>query len=157
MSRLIAGLLLCSLVLTSGCGDGGPKLYKVTGTVKVDGSPRPRLLVTFTPINGGVPIGVGRTDENGQYSLITDKRRGAVQGPHKVSITTINEAIEPPKVQSNAPSGSADYMNQANIRPQEFKIPKDPIPAKYNKDSELVRDVEPTPMVIDFDLSTKTK
>ncbi len=89
--------------------------------------------------------------------MITNARRGAVKGPHKVSITTINDVIEPPKVQSNAPSGSPGYMNQANIRPQEFKIPKEPIPAKYNKDSELVRDVEGKPMVFDFEISTKSK
>lgn len=156
MSRLIAGFLLCSFVFTLGCGEDGPPLYKVTGTVKVDDKPTPKLLVTFTPINGG-PIAVGRTEGNGEYSLITNKRRGAVKGPHKISITTINDVVEQPKVQSNAPSGSADYMNQANIRPQEFKIPKEPIPARYNKDSELVRDVETKPMVIDFELSTKAK
>jgi hypothetical protein len=154
MSRLIAGFLVCSFVFTLGCGEGGPKLYPVTGTVKVDGSPKPKLLVTFTP-NGGGPIAVGQTNEKGEYSLRTNSRKGAVEGQHTVSITTMKEATEEPKVQSSAPSGSADYMNQANIRPQEFKIPKEPIPAKYNKNSELVRDVDSSTKALDFDISTK--
>lgn len=154
MFRLFASCLVCSLALTLGCGDSGPKLYPVSGTVKLDGTAKPKLLITFTPVGGG-GIAVGQTNDKGEYSLRTNARTGALEGQHKVSITTMNEPAAAPKVQGNAPSGSAEYMNQANIRPQEFKIPKELIPAKYNKNSELVRDVDATNRVIDFDLSTK--
>lgn len=154
MFRLIASCLVCSLVFTAGCGDGGPRLYPVSGTVKLDGTAKPKLLVSFTPVGGG-PSAVGQTNEKGEYTLRTNARKGAIEGQHKVSITTINEPTAEPKVQANAPSGSAEYMNQANIRPQEFKIPKELIPAKYNKNSELVRDVDSATKVIDFELTTR--
>jgi hypothetical protein len=154
MSRLLSGILVCSLALVLGCGESGPKLIPVNGTVKLDGTPKPKLLVTFTPVDGGTPIAVGQTDEKGEYSLRTNGRKGAVVGQHKVSITTINEVTEAPKATNTAPSGSAEYMNQANIRPQEFKIPKELIPAKYNKNSELIRDVD-SAKAIDFELTTK--
>ncbi len=155
MSRLVQGILILPFLICAGCGESGPRLYPVSGTVKLDGTPKPKLMVTFTPIEGGTPIAVGQTNEKGEYTLRTNARKGAVQGQHKVAITTIHEAVEEPKVQSNAPSGSADYMNQANIRPQEFKLPKELIPAKYNKNSELVRDVDGGNAVIDFELTTK--
>ncbi len=126
MSRLVTGLLVCTLALLAGCEEDGPKLFPVTGTVKLDGTPKPQLLVTFTPEKG--PAAVGKTNEKGEYILRTNARRGAVEGKHKVTITTINEPTAPSKVQSSAPSGSAEYMNQAAIKPQEFKVPRNRFP-----------------------------
>jgi hypothetical protein len=137
-----------------GCGDGGPKLAPVTGVVKLDGTPKSKLLVTFTPAAGGI-AGVGQTNEKGEFTINTNGKKGAVLGEHKVSVTTIHDAPETAKASSSAPSGGDAYMNQARIAPTEFKLPKELVPDRYNKNTELVRQVESSKNEFDFDLQTK--
>ena len=47
--------LLSTLVMATllGCGDSGPKTYKVSGTVKLGGKPVEGALVVFTPSGEG--------------------------------------------------------------------------------------------------------
>ena len=47
MIRLLTVLMIGSVCV--GCGDGGPPLGKVQGTVTMDGNPLPSALVTFMP------------------------------------------------------------------------------------------------------------
>lgn len=118
----------------AGCGGGSsdmPELGTVTGTVTMDGQPLANVTVTFKPDSGS--ISVGRTDEQGHYKLgYNETEKGAKVGKHTVRITTPSD--EP------GPGGDA---------------PKDPIPAKYNEQSELSADVKAGSNEFNFDLTSK--
>ncbi len=83
-------LMLCgiiALVVLSGCGDGGPKVVPVEGTVKLDGKPLDKILVEFLPTSDG-QRSFGETDNEGHFKLTTDdgERIGATVGTHKVTL-----------------------------------------------------------------------
>lgn len=125
-------LLLVASTLFIGCAKGDrPDLARVKGTVKVDGQPTPRLLVTFGPISGRPSTAV--TNDKGEYTLeYMYQVPGAKVGQHVVSITTYFEDDASPEALKN----------------------KEKIPAKYNSKSELKEEVKPGQNVIDFDLKT---
>jgi len=78
----LLALLLC------GCGDGGPQLCEVEGTVTLDGKPLPGVELTFVPQN--VPatmISYGLSDESGHYELaFTASKTGAIPATHHVRV-----------------------------------------------------------------------
>lgn len=108
-----------------GCGDSGPELGQISGTVTVDGQPVEGLQVEFQPEQGRPAMGF--TDQQGHYTVeYTAGRAGAMLGPHQVRISV--------------PAGS-----QVPVK----------IPAKYNSRTELTAQVEPGSNQFDFQLSTK--
>jgi hypothetical protein len=122
--------VLCCL-FTMGCGGdpNAPKLGKVAGVVTLDGEPASGLSVIFESENGRVAS--GRTDEAGRYQLnFSDGSRGAEVGANKVRIETVLE--HPP---------GEGY--------------RDPIPAKYNVESNLQVDVQSGDNTHDFKLELK--
>lgn len=139
-SLLSFGLLLVATLFIAGCGDSGPALAPVKGKVLMYGKPYAKGLVVFEPVGGG-PAGTSRTDENGDYEIWSSGKKGAMIGDHKVVVTTIMDA--PAEETPIAPTSSDDpaYMAQATgSNMAQYKAAekaKDPIPAKYNKNSEL--------------------
>jgi hypothetical protein len=76
--RLVPVLFL----LAGACGTG-PRVLRVTGTVRYAGRPVPNLVLHFVPEVGRASWGA--TDGEGRYKLVHDKQRdGAVRGKHKV-------------------------------------------------------------------------
>lgn len=66
---------------------------KVSGIVTLNGMPLANATIKFQPKQG--PPSVGKTNENGEYSLkINEKESGAVVGEHTVSITTAGQQPE---------------------------------------------------------------
>ncbi|MBN2294871.1 MAG: hypothetical protein JXM70_20755, partial [Pirellulales bacterium] len=62
-------IVLGTIVLT-GCGDSGPKLVPVEGTVTLDGKPLANKSLMFVPIDGTSGHGAGgSTDAGGKYTL----------------------------------------------------------------------------------------
>lgn len=140
------------LSVLMGCGESGPPLAPVKGKVTLYGKPYTKGLVVFTPEGGG-PTGTSQTDENGDYEIWSSGRKGAMVGKHKISVTTImepvKEAAPPGQVSSDDPGytafgGAADYKKAKEM--------KEPIPAKFNSKSELLKDVESGQNTIDLDL-----
>lgn len=85
-------LLLLGLI---GCGGGGPRIVKVSGTLSFKGKPVTNAYIDFIPVDGQRPSW-GMTDEQGHFTLeYDDKTKGAHTGAHKVSIrmrpTTVAE------------------------------------------------------------------
>src|SRR5262249_54770418 len=80
--------LICWIAVVatiSGCGDGGPRVVPVTGTVTRNGKPVPNLFINFMP-EAGRPSW-GHSDEQGQFTLEYDReRKGAEVGKHKVFV-----------------------------------------------------------------------
>jgi len=81
-------VVVASLVLM-GCGDAGPELASVSGTVTKGGKPLAGVNVTFTPKNPG-PSSGARTDAAGKFILISQSgRSGAAIGDHKATLQDV--------------------------------------------------------------------
>jgi hypothetical protein len=117
--------VLTMLSCLSGCGDRGPKLYRVSGTVTYDGQPIPDGEIRFSPLSGQ-----GRPDSGkivaGQYEL------KVTAGEKKIKIFAASN--DPALVGPPPPD-----MPKGGVNP-----PRDYIPDKYNVNSELTVIVEPT-------------
>lgn len=84
--KSIGSIIFVSLVMlqTVGCGQAGPTVYPVQGTVTIGGKPAPSIAVTFAPVDGK-PASAGKTNANGVFILLTQSgKAGAVAGKHKV-------------------------------------------------------------------------
>ena len=151
-----AALLLIALILTTaGCGESGPAMGKVTGTVTVDGKVPPKLMIVFVPKDGG-QTSTATTNSEGKYELLGSSTKGAVVGLHTVSITTVREATAATTDFANLPSDSPEYAAQGD--PSQYKAAaqwKELLPERYNTNSELVEEVKAGQNEINFDLKTK--
>ncbi|MBA3316252.1 MAG: carboxypeptidase regulatory-like domain-containing protein [Planctomycetota bacterium] len=102
----------------------------MTGTVTMDGKPLPQALVRFLPQDGVVNRpSTGVTEIDGTYRLLYSAREeGAVVGPAKIEISTGD--------------------------PEQPMYPET-VPAKYNAETTLSREVEAGSNVFDFELESK--
>jgi hypothetical protein len=116
--------------MVAGCGEGGPEIAPVNGRVTLDGRPLASADVAFQP-DESQRASAGRTDADGRYQLMFKRGQpGALVGEHTVRISVSREIVKNPP----------------------------PIPARYDTQSELRREVEArTNNVFDFDLSTAKK
>lgn len=89
-------LVLCALVVASGCGPSGPTMVKVKGTVEFKGEPLHGGKITFNPKNPKEGH-VAQSDigESGEFELSTFKSGdGAVAGDYLVSVISVLEGSE---------------------------------------------------------------
>lgn len=116
-------------LLLAGCGSSGPAVAPVTGRVTLDSRPLELVDIVFQPTNGDSPS-TSRTDSDGHYELMYKRGvMGARTGEHTVRIGfTSNLAKNPPA-----------------------------IPAKYNTESDLRREVKSGPNQFDFELKSDGK
>ncbi len=90
-ARPAAWLVLPALLAAAGCGDGTPKRYGVTGTVRIAGKPVVYGAVRFFPESGsgtesGAPI------EGGAFAI--PAAVGLPAGVYKVTLTAPDRVIE---------------------------------------------------------------
>jgi hypothetical protein len=131
---LIAAAAFC----LSGCS-GRPKNFakRVTGKVSIAGKPLAGATIVFTPVDGGSPS-MGRTDENGSYTLYWGRGRrgrpieGAQIGGHTVMISTFMEGLP-------------------TAKPPRQEVPEK-VPYKYRAQSPPTATVKAGVNTIDFDL-----
>ncbi|MGL6195749.1 MAG: lipoprotein [Thermoguttaceae bacterium] len=88
-------VILSLLFVVAGCGNRGPAVYHVTGTVYLDDEPLPECRVIFTPKNpGGAELDAsGSTDANGVYKIQTLHGKpdgGTTPGDYTVSFSKMN-------------------------------------------------------------------
>jgi hypothetical protein len=105
-------LLALALVVT-GCGPGGPRLYKAGGTVTYKDKPVENATVTFLYDDGNFANGV--TDSAGKFSLVyLGRPGGAALGKCKVTVAKLESTgpVTPP-------------INQAPKTPEEWKAKND--------------------------------
>ena len=131
---------LCS----AGCGGGsadGLDRKAVHGRVTLDGAPLAKGMISFDPAEGppgAVPAGGVIVD--GSYAI--DPAMGPTPGKYRVSIRSAG----PDEPVADAPGPT----------PKPKKPAADPIPKKYNVDSTLTAEVQPTgATTADFELTTK--
>jgi hypothetical protein len=119
------GLPLLACALLAGCG--GADFGAVQGRVTLGGQPLAGATVEFQPEGGSPAYGV--TDDNGYYTLRwSADQGGAPVGPVKVRITSFQES-----------------------KPQI----KERVPVRFNRQTELIREVHPGSQTLDFDLPTE--
>jgi hypothetical protein len=133
---------LCLAAILSGCGgEPRPELGRVSGVVKINGRPQPKLLVRFAPDaekgNGLAATATGTSDAEGKYSLKYEFRgeegEGAPVGWHRVSV--IDTAVgHTPQGQQPKPSA---------------------VPYQYSNPSKspITKEVKPGDQTIDIDIS----
>ena len=125
-------LPICVVLLAmsfAGCGKTGSDIAPVTGRITLDGKPLEKADILFQP-DGSKPPSSGRTDADGRYQLVY--KRGVMGG--NVGSNTVQITISPDVV-SNPPN----------------------IPARYNSESELTKEVKPGQNEFNFDLTTNEK
>ena len=109
-----------------GCGDANG----VSGTVTLDSEPLANAVVQFTPQGTEGRIALAKTGADGTYRLRTSKTvSGVTPGKYRVKITT------------------------SDIQDNETKS-KEKVPEKYNKESELIKEIKQGSNRIDFELTT---
>lgn len=129
---LIGGVVIVVSLVVYGCRNE-VELGDVQGTVTMDGNPLPDATVRFIPQGGGRSA-LGRTDENGNYTMLySATATGALVGPVRVEITLAEEVT--------------DAAGNSTMKPET-------IPARYNTASELTVDVGSGNNDFDFDLTS---
>lgn len=109
----------CGLLLMAGCGSEEVVLVPVAGVVKIDGEPAADIMVQFVPevIDEKVvaPTSQGLSNAEGKFELFTlQNEKGAIEGPHRVSLIDIHEervpqgqvAENPPRLDSRFSTGA---------------------------------------------------
>jgi hypothetical protein len=130
--------ILLGLMCVLGCGNGGPELAKVTGSISLDGKPVPHAIITFFPLFGG-STSYGVTDKTGRYELMfSDVDRGAMLGAFRVKIETKKYTRD------ELPEGS-DPASFAYVE----------IPKQYRSEDALKAEVKRGANLINFDLTSK--
>lgn len=121
------------LIANLGCRDPNlPELYPVTGTVTLDGEPLARAGVMFLPrgtTRGNACIGI--TDENGKYSL-TSERDGGEGAPEGEFAVTISKMKEPVGYDPSQPA-PAETGNDETLASQYWDSSKTVLTAKVPK------------------------
>ncbi len=104
----------------------------------VDGQPIRETQVIFQPEGDQGSPSYGFTDSNGQYELSYKRgRNGALVGWHKVSLEMDTEVV----------GTSGEYVRRRQL-----------IPPRYNKNSELRREVKSNEKnVFDFEINSAEK
>jgi hypothetical protein len=147
MQRFLGTFAVMMLTLNViGCSRGPgdqPELGHVTGIVTFEDQPLAGASIVFQP-EGGRPS-KGKTNEDGRYELVYIRNvKGCKTGICTVRITKFNEEDEE---EFNEEGGDGETST-----PRPAKVQKEPIPARYNVNSELAAEVRPGPNTINFDL-----
>ena len=121
----LAFLLSLASLITIGCGDSGPPVGQVQGTVTIDGKPPGApLRVSFLPSNGRSSSAL--SDSSGNYIMrFTARQDGAIVGEHEVRIEFMDTDTAPVS-----------------------------IPTRYNDNSTLTATVTRGRNTINFDIRT---
>lgn len=114
------GLLVCISCMAIGCGDAGPTMFPVAGTVSLDGAPIAEGDIIFLDADPSIAPDGGKI-ENGQFKM------QAKPGKKRVEIRA--SRLE------KLPSGQAGAMGETEAY-------VDYIPARYNLNTELTADVQ---------------
>ncbi len=118
ITALFPGLALVVLAL-AGCG-GGPKLVKAVGVVKYKNAPVPNADLIFMADDGTMPS-VGRTDDEGRFTVCTGGRDGAPVGSYKVGIIAAKNKRPVSEAEAAAITSEQIAANRIDL-----------IPIKYN-------------------------
>jgi hypothetical protein len=96
---MFASVVAVGLSLT-GCGNGGPSLVQVTGSVTVDGKPANGATLIFHPTDKEAKlIPAATTDDSGKFKLATSAQEGIPEGSYDVTVTWPDPSVQPTPAQ----------------------------------------------------------
>jgi hypothetical protein len=108
-------LLVGGTLAVTGCG---PSLVKVSGVVKLDGTPVEGATVSFVSEDGKNTF-AGFTDSGGNFTLSAGDKPGAQPGTYKVVVVKSPKSHEV----ADADPGGADYMKMMKEKTKEAPAP----------------------------------
>jgi len=105
----------------AGCG-ARPKLVKAGGMVKYKSAPIPGADVVFVPEGDG-QTAIGRTDDQGRFTVVTNGSPGAFVGSYKVSITAARPKRAVSPSEAVAMSSEQIAANREDLVPTKYNNP----------------------------------
>jgi hypothetical protein len=139
---------ICTMFAIAGCGGPdvkGVELVRIEGVVTLDRKPLHEAVVIFEAEDGAFAF--AQTGSDGRYDLWFDSRqRGVTLGPKIVRISMNRRLLG---LNSNDEGGADDSAGGSFAE----QAPE-PIPPRYNSQSELTVLVTPDSDHFDFDLSS---
>lgn len=153
------GRLLCvalAAIGVIGCGDSGPKLVPVSGTITLDNEPMAAdILFTPDPSNAAITSGGDTSGKAGNYKAMYAQRSGLAPGKYTVTVTekTADAASSSEDRPMEEDPGMIASMEAARVGAT-TKLPK---PAKAKKapaTQTFEMEVEPGGGVYDFDVKS---
>jgi len=139
-SRVIWPMLF--LFLTIGCDRyEGPRRGAVHGKVTLDGDPIKEGSIVFTPTGGNKGSVAGGSIRDGEYAI--DEPSGPVVGLNKIAISAFKKTGR--KIPAPTPGPPGTLVDET----------VEAVPALYNVNSELTRDIVSGDNVLDFELESK--
>ncbi|MEM9410910.1 MAG: hypothetical protein AAGA30_07340 [Planctomycetota bacterium] len=103
-------LICCFSIGIVGCtGSQKPELVPASGVLLIDGEKAANIMVQFVPDtmdeNLIAPTSQGLTNEEGEFDLYTlQNEKGAIEGPHRVSLIDIMEERVPQGQEASQPA-----------------------------------------------------
>jgi hypothetical protein len=129
----------CALILVAllavGCSNG-PRRAAVSGTVRVDGKPLERGVINFLPVDGNRGPGAGGVIKDGAFDV--KAADGPVVGNNRVEIRGFRK------------TGRKITVQRETID-EEIQV----VPAEFNDQSKLVREIHERENTLEFDLPGK--
>ena len=95
------------------------KLVNAGGKVTYNGAPLPAAQVVFVP-EGDQPTAIATTDDQGQFTISTEGRPGAVAGNYKVAVTAIKMLKEIKPEEAASLTNEQIYANQKSLIPEKY-------------------------------------
>lgn len=152
MQRLTRSCLVLLAVLMAGCDSkpssnyGSLGLVSVGGRITLDGQPLAKAVVSFDDADG--TFSFAQTDSSGYYRLKFDSEMlGCKPGKKTVRISTTRKILG---LNSSEEGGETSSDEQA----AKTEPPKELVPAKYYKKSELTADVTASNRSFNFELTS---
>jgi len=142
------------LMFASGCGDGGPSLVDVTGTVTQNNKPLEGAAVMFMPDPSSADARPAEdtTGPDGNYKLRTGTRFGAVPGKYHVVITPAPPASAIAQVDPAFADDPFMASLSAGAEPGTRQSKKQAQPTEFAEDREITTEAS---QVHDFDVKIK--
>lgn len=168
MINICKSCIFAALALVAGCGDSGPSLVPVTGTLSLDGQPLSFKSLTLSPIEGTSGHGAaGYTDGTGTFKLLAvvpgaiSDFHGCPPGRYRVAITEPLIPMTDKDFQDVEQGVIADQSEPAAViltaDPRTKRRKKGDIPPVYTstQSSPLIIDVAEGNEVINLELESK--
>jgi hypothetical protein len=140
LSLVMTPILAASLIV-AGCQQRkGPQRAAVSGRVTLDGQEIVQGSIAFKTVGANSGLAAGGPIQNGRYAI--EKDRGPVVGENRVEIKSVRKTGR----QVQAPLADPGQMTDEIV---------EAVPARYNSQSELEREVKEGDNQLDFDLKSQ--
>lgn len=153
VSSLALVALSASALSHAGCGEPGPRLVPVYGTVILNDKPLAGAEIAFVPdpSNKDVTPGGDKSGPDGKYQATFNGRTGIAPGKYKVLISKKADLPEGVKL--------PEEMKIDRVQQEMMGLRKETLPAKYADatNSEFVIDVGDAGGPFNFDLKVSSK